>query len=56
MENGAPVMNAHGRPEFRVVWLPVDEVEIHDTWYTTGLAGSGSNDYSQHKVVLPRCA
>ena len=46
LENGAPVMGAHNQPEFRVVWLPIDAVEIHDTWYTTGLAGSGSNDYS----------
>ena len=53
MENGAPIMDAHGRPEFRVVWLPVDEVAIHDTWYTTGLAGSGSNDYSIKETFVP---
>jgi alkylation response protein AidB-like acyl-CoA dehydrogenase len=28
-------------------------VEIHDTWYTTGLAGSGSNDYSVSEVFVP---
>jgi len=28
-------------------------VQIHDTWYTTGLAGSGSNDYSVQDIVVP---
>jgi len=53
-ENGKPQMGAGGRPEFRVVWLPKDKVQIHDTWYTTGLAGSGSNDYSVQDIVVPR--
>jgi alkylation response protein AidB-like acyl-CoA dehydrogenase len=53
-ENGKPQMGAGGMPEFRVVWLPKDKVEIHDTWYTTGLAGSGSNDYSVQDIVVPR--
>lgn len=53
-EDGKPRMDAGGRPEFRVVWLPRDAVQIHDTWYTTGLAGSGSNDYSVQEVVVPQ--
>jgi alkylation response protein AidB-like acyl-CoA dehydrogenase len=53
-ENGKPQMGAGGRPEFRAVWLPKDKVQIHDTWYTTGLAGSGSNDYSVQDIVVPR--
>jgi alkylation response protein AidB-like acyl-CoA dehydrogenase len=52
-ENGKPQMGADGRPEFRAVWLPKDKVQIHDTWYTTGLAGSGSNDYSVQDIVVP---
>ena len=53
LENGAPVMGDANLPEFRVVWLPTDAVEIHDTWYTTGLAGSGSNDYSVKECFVP---
>jgi alkylation response protein AidB-like acyl-CoA dehydrogenase len=53
LENGVPVMADNGLPEYRVVWLPKDRVEIHDTWYTTGLAGSGSNDYSVKDVFVP---
>jgi alkylation response protein AidB-like acyl-CoA dehydrogenase len=53
-ENGKPLMGPGGRPEFRAVWLPRDKVQIHDTWYTTGLAGSGSNDYSVKEILVPR--
>ncbi|MGH7787513.1 MAG: acyl-CoA dehydrogenase family protein [Candidatus Binatia bacterium] len=53
LEDGAPVFNGGQIPEFRVVWLPRDQVEIHDTWYTTGLAGSGSNDYAVTDVLVP---
>jgi alkylation response protein AidB-like acyl-CoA dehydrogenase len=53
-ENGKPQMGAGGRPEFCAVWIPKDKVQIHDTWYTTGLAGSGSNDYSVREIVVPR--
>jgi indole-3-acetate monooxygenase len=53
LENGAPVMDHHNQPEFLVLWLPMEAVEIHDTWYTTGLAGSGSNDYSVTETFVP---
>jgi indole-3-acetate monooxygenase len=53
-ENGKPLIGPGGRPEFLAVWLPKDKVQIHDTWHTTGLAGSGSNDYSVQDVVVPR--
>jgi alkylation response protein AidB-like acyl-CoA dehydrogenase len=52
LEDGAPVIT-DGRPEFRCVWLPTNDVEIHDVWYTIGLAGSGSNDYSVRDVFVP---
>lgn len=53
-ENGKPQMGPEGKPEFRAFWLPKDKVEIHDTWHTTGLAGSGSNDYSVQDVLVKR--
>jgi len=52
-EDDAPVLGVNGLPEVTVVWLPRDAVEIQDTWYTTGLAGSGSNDYSVADVFVP---
>ena len=52
-ENGAPVMAANKLPQYRAVWLPRAEVQIHDTWRTTGLAGTGSNDYAVKDVLVP---
>ena len=31
---------------FRLCWFPQTEVTFHDTWYTSGMRGSGSLDYS----------
>lgn len=31
---------------FRLCWFPQSAVTFHDTWYTTGMRGSGSLDYS----------
>lgn len=45
-DDGAPVITEEGRPEVRVAMLPADNFEILDTWHTTGLAGSGSHDYT----------
>ena len=33
--------------------LPAGEVEIHDTWHTTGLCGTGSNDYVIEGAFIP---
>lgn len=52
LEDGAPIV-IDGMPEFRCVCLPTDAVRIHDVWYTIGLAGSGSNDYSVDDVFVP---
>jgi alkylation response protein AidB-like acyl-CoA dehydrogenase len=52
-EDGAPVASGGPLPEFRCLWLPRAEVTIHDVWYTLGLAGSGSNDYSVDDVFVP---
>lgn len=51
--DGEPVLDAEGNPDLWVAWFPGEEVERHDTWHTTGLAGSGSCDYSIDGVVVP---
>jgi alkylation response protein AidB-like acyl-CoA dehydrogenase len=43
-ENGKPVMRG-GAPHARIGFAPASRFEIIDTWHSTGLAGSGSNDY-----------
>ncbi len=52
MENGAPHMTPHG-PEVIHVFVPVKDVQIHDTWHVSGLRGTGSNDVSCDNVFVP---
>ncbi|GAB2744008.1 acyl-CoA dehydrogenase family protein [Kitasatospora kifunensis] len=39
--------------ETRMLFTPVSLVSILDTWHTTGLAATGSNDYEIHDVFVP---
>jgi alkylation response protein AidB-like acyl-CoA dehydrogenase len=45
-EGGVPRTGPDGQPEWRVALLAAAEAQVHDTWHTTGLCGSGSHDYS----------
>jgi indole-3-acetate monooxygenase len=44
VEDGAPRVDGEGVPETRQCLLRLAQCEILDTWYTTGLRGTGSND------------
>jgi alkylation response protein AidB-like acyl-CoA dehydrogenase len=44
MVDGKPVTDANGVPETRQCLVKLSECEILDTWFTTGLRGTGSND------------
>ncbi|MEM7412421.1 MAG: acyl-CoA dehydrogenase family protein [Myxococcota bacterium] len=52
-ENGEPVLDENGRPIWRVMMAPRDDYEILDNWYTTGLRGTGSNDYRAENLFVP---
>ncbi len=52
MDDGAPRMTPHG-PEIVHVFVPVADVQIHDTWHVSGLCGTGSNDVSCEDVLVP---
>jgi alkylation response protein AidB-like acyl-CoA dehydrogenase len=52
MVNGQPNMTPHG-PEMIHVFMRTSEVEIHDTWFVSGLCGTGSNDVSAKDVFVP---
>lgn len=47
-----PVRDANGAPEWRVFHLPVERCIILDTWYTSGLRGTGSTDYTMEEVFV----
>ena len=53
LENGEPFIEKNGIPRWRVMIFDPADVEILDTWYTTGLAGSGSNDYCVTDIFVP---
>jgi indole-3-acetate monooxygenase len=38
---------------FRLCWVPQQQVVFHDTWYTSGMRGSGSLDYSVDAAFVP---
>ncbi len=40
-------------PEGRFCLVPIDEVEIVDTWHTSGMRGTGSNDVVVTDVFVP---
>lgn len=52
-ESGVPVPGPDGHPQWRIALLPAAEFEVHDTWHTTGLCGSGSHDYSIAGAFVP---
>ncbi|WP_165975276.1 acyl-CoA dehydrogenase family protein [Actinomadura rubrisoli] len=51
--DGEPVRDADGEIREHLAFLPIEQVTLHDTWHTTGLAGSGSTDYSVDDVFVP---
>jgi alkylation response protein AidB-like acyl-CoA dehydrogenase len=51
-QNGQPIMTERG-PLTRVMAAPASSFEVLDTWRSTGLAGSGSNDYRTRDLFVP---
>jgi alkylation response protein AidB-like acyl-CoA dehydrogenase len=51
-EGDSPVL-VNGRHEMRMFSAPAASWEIIDTWHTTGLAGTGSNDYAAKDLFIP---
>jgi alkylation response protein AidB-like acyl-CoA dehydrogenase len=48
-----PVLLADGSPDVRLALMPIDAVEIIDTWNVSGLRGTGSHDMSAVAQVVP---
>lgn len=48
-----PVPGPDGAPDWRIAVLPAGAYGILDTWHTTGLAGSGSHDYTTEATFVP---
>jgi len=52
-EGDRPRLLPDGTPDGRILFFPRADVEIIDTWHTTGLRGTGSNDYRVQDVIVP---
>jgi len=48
-----PRRDEQGNEVTRAVFVPRDAVTVHDTWHTTGLRGTASNDFSMEAVFVP---
>jgi alkylation response protein AidB-like acyl-CoA dehydrogenase len=52
-EGGEAVRDADGNTPSYFAIVPTEQAVIHDTWYTTGLRGTASNDFSFEDVYVP---
>ncbi len=48
-----PRMRDDGTAATRILIFPTSDVDIIDTWTSTGLRGSGSHDYAVHDLFVP---
>jgi len=48
-----PEMLKEGVPHARMMFFPIEDVGIHDTWDVSGLRGTGSNDFEVRDVFVP---
>jgi alkylation response protein AidB-like acyl-CoA dehydrogenase len=51
--DGEPEVTRRGEPNIRVMLIPKSKVTIVDVWHTTGMRGTGSNDYIVDNVFVP---
>jgi alkylation response protein AidB-like acyl-CoA dehydrogenase len=42
-----------GPPQLVIAMFPRSECDVHDTWYVSGLRGTGSHDYSVTDLFVP---
>jgi alkylation response protein AidB-like acyl-CoA dehydrogenase len=52
-DGDAPREGPDGKPVYRICVVPTAEVEVLDTWTTTGMRGTGSHDYTVADVFVP---
>jgi len=50
---GEIVKNAEGRPDQRMFMMPIQDVELLDTWHVAGLKATGSTDFKASDLFVP---
>ena len=51
-DDNGPIRDDEGAPQWRAFHLPASACNILDTWYTSGLRGTGSTDYAMENVFV----
>ncbi len=51
-DDNGPITDENGVPQWRAFHLPASDCVILDTWYTSGLRGTGSTDYIMDDVFV----
>jgi alkylation response protein AidB-like acyl-CoA dehydrogenase len=52
-EGDMPVMDAHGAPDFKSMFLPRRDCELLDTWHSLGMRGTGSTHFTVNDAFVP---
>jgi alkylation response protein AidB-like acyl-CoA dehydrogenase len=52
-EGGKPRMVREGLPETRLFFFPAERVVLHDTWFASGLCGTGSGEMEVQDLFVP---
>ena len=53
LDGETPRLAANGVPVTRLLFFPAASCEIIDTWYASGLRGTGSHDYAVADLLVP---
>lgn len=53
IDDGKPRMIRDGVPDSRMVYMPADRIEFLDTWFSSGLKGTGSCDMQVRDLFVP---
>lgn len=53
IRDGKPELLRNGTPRSRMMLVPAEQVEFVDTWYVSGLSGTGSTDFAIRDAFVP---
>ena len=53
IRDGEPELQRNGTPRSRMMLVPAAKVEFVDTWYVSGLCGTGSTDFAVRDQFIP---
>ena len=53
LRDGQPERMPNGAPRSRMMLAPAADVELLDTWYVSGLCGTGSTDFAMRELFVP---